>query len=43
MSIAMMHKQMNEIGADAWCKKIASEYSPNGAILQGAVLFDEHR
>ena len=33
-------KQMNEIGADAWCKKIASEYGPH---LPGAVLFDGHR
>jgi hypothetical protein len=42
-SIAIMHKQIHEIGADAWCKKIASEYGPHGAILPGAVLFDEHR
>ena len=42
-AIAIMHKQINDIGADAWCKKIASEYGPHGAILPGAVLFDEHR
>jgi hypothetical protein len=38
-----MHKQINEIGADAWCKKIASDYGPHGAILPSAALFDEHR
>jgi len=36
-SIAIMQKQSNEIGADAWCN------SPHSAILPGAVLFDEHR
>jgi hypothetical protein len=42
-SIAIIHKQINEIGADAWCKRIASEYGPHGALLPGAVLYDEHR
>jgi hypothetical protein len=40
-AISVMHKQINDVGADAWCKRIALEYGPHGTIVPNAVLFDE--